>query len=195
MKTLEEIKADAARRALDAIPRLFQLTDPSHAGFNKSAWDAVSAWRPAAEKPWLGLIGPTGKSKSRIAYLYAAEELARITDVRSRYSIRFTTSYDIAETVMRLHSSCFEEKREARKALDRLRGADILLIDDLGKGRPTPAVAAELFALIDHRYSNVCRTIWTANGKPEELAAGMPDDMAGPFAGRLNECSKIFAFK
>ena len=37
--------------------------------------------------------------------------------------------------------------------------------------------------------------IWTANSTPEEIASCMSEDMAAPFAGRLNDSSRIVRFK
>ena len=68
-------------------------------------------------------------------------------------------------------------------------------VDDLGKGRMTPAVASEFFDVIDHRHKENMPVIWTANSTPEVIAANMTLDMAAPFAGRLNDCSRIIRFQ
>jgi DNA replication protein DnaC len=85
--------------------------------------------------------------------------------------------------------------QHARAWLDKLRDVDVLLIDDLGKGKLSPAVASEMFALVDHRHVNQLVTIWTSNSAPETIAECMTPDMAAPFAGRINESSQIFHFK
>ena len=136
----------------------------------------------------------TGRCKSRLAYLYAAMVLERMTDA-TLPSFAFVASYEISDAVMRQYGNGYQEKDKARNYLERLREVDLLLIDDLGKGRLTPTVAAELFALIDHRHKDMGCTIWTSNSSPETIAAGLPEDMAGPFAGRIIESSKIFNFK
>ena len=136
----------------------------------------------------------TGRCKTRLAYRYAADELKRLTAERIP-TFEFVASYEIDNAVNHQYGSDFQEKAKARYFLDRLREVDVLLIDDLGKGRLTPAVASELFALIDHRHSHLARTIWTSNSSPESIAAGLPEDMSGPFAGRIIESSKIFTFK
>ena len=79
----------------------------------------------------------------------------------------------------------------ARQKLDSIRRCDVLLLDDLGKAKNTPAVAAELFAIIDHRHAQNLPTLWTANSPPVSIVTGMSEDVAGPLAGRLIECSKI----
>ncbi len=198
---LEHIKASTTK----STPLLFRGTDTSHPKFNLAGWNHVKDWKPSAEKPWLGLIGETGTSKSRIAYLLAGKELEWITESNCeecasygypKYAtFEFWTSYEIADAAMKLHTGSFDQKEQARTWFDDCRKADLLLIDDLGKGRMTPAVNGELFALIDHRYQHQLRTIWTSNSTPEEIAANMSKDMAAPFAGRLNECSRIIRFQ
>lgn len=73
------------------------------------------------------------------------------------------------------------------------------MIDDIGKGKLTPAVASELHALLSHRHDHLMHTVWTSNSPPEVIAARFPielvEDMAGAFAGRLIEMSTIFTFK
>lgn len=187
-------KVEIVERIETATPQLFRRTDTSHPKFNHAAWAILENYRFTGEVPWLGLVGMTGRCKSRMAYLIAAQELERMTDVILP-SFRFVPSYEIGDAVNRQHGSDWDEKAKARDFLDRIREVDVLLIDDLGKGRLTPAVASELFALIDHRYSSLSRTIWTSNSSPEVIAAGLPEDMAGPFVGRINESSKIFTFK
>ena len=179
------------RQAIHAkTPPRFRQTNIEHPGFNLAAWQKLARWIPTDEQPWLGLIGETGTCKTRMAYLLAAAELERVTcEHRPRFA--FVTSYEVGEAVMRQYSNDSDDKREARDFLDHLRTAKLVLIDDMGKGRATPAVAAEWFAMIDHRHAHALCTIWTANSLPETNVAGMSDDMAGPFAARLNDCSRI----
>jgi hypothetical protein len=142
----------------------------------------------------------TGRCKTRIAYLFAVEEIVRLAIVREdEYealpSYEFVASYQIGDAVIAQYSNDFEIKNPAKDLLRRIRQCDVLLVDDIGKGRLSPAIASELFALIDHRHAHLMRTIWTSNSAPEEIAAGLTEDMAGPFAGRLIEMSKTFTFK
>ena len=195
---LEGLKNTIEKR----IPPLFLATDTAHPKFNLPGWNAVKDWKPSAEKPWIGLIGETGTSKSRIAYLLAANELEWITRINcknneypKRATFSFVSSYEITDLAMRLHTGTFSQKEEAGGDLADLRKVDLLLIDDLGKGRMSPAINGELFALIDHRYKHQLRTIWTSNSTPEAIAANMSEDMAAPFAGRLNDCSRIIRFQ
>lgn len=183
------------------IPPLFRSTDIDHPRFNRRAWEKLKTWRPTPEKPWLGLIGGTGTCKSRIAYRLALDIAREWAADGSSPKVVFTPAHEITAATWaqfggRQHDTrpSWDERTPAQQArgfLDAVREADLLLIDDLGKGRLSPAVAAELFALIDHRYVNQLPTLWTANSTPEEIAASLTEDMGAPLAGRLNDSSRI----
>lgn len=204
--------AEFVEKVRASIPVLFQRTDIKDPRFNSAAWAKLQNWRPTDEKPWLGLIGNTGTSKSRIAHLLAMKIIREIAERhfaeftgRREPRILFATSYEITEAVMAQFSGRADSfgglsgsptpAQDARGFLDSIRNAAFVMIDDLGKGRLSPAVAAEVFAIINHRYVNSLTTIWTANSTPEEIASGMSSDMGAPFSGRLNDSSLIVRFK
>lgn len=183
-----------------AVPPLFRLTDTAHPRFNARAWEKIRQWTPTAERPFAGLCGGTGGSKTRISYLLASKRLEdtardQIRDYgpgRSRLpTFHFVPSYDLSEMALRQFTG---DGGNSRSLLDSIRKCDLLLLDDLGKGRLSPAAAAEMFAVIDCRYANLKTTIWTSNSPPEKIFEHLPEDMAAPFAGRLNEASKIYKF-
>jgi hypothetical protein len=197
--------AERIASAVDgATPAIFFATDTSHPKFNAAAWQRVKSWQPTAEKPWLGLVGATGTSKTRIGYLIARQEIMRLArDSMTKNgashakapTFAMIPSYAITDLCAKLNAQDFRDKDRTRDELTRLRNVDFLMIDDLGKGRLSPAVASELFALVDHRYANALPMLWTANTPPEAIAASLSDDMGGPFAGRLNDSSRILRFK
>jgi DNA replication protein DnaC len=168
-----------------AIPSRFRGTDINHEDFNLSLWNEVKEWKPSLEIPFLGMVGESGASKTRVAYLLFAQ-------LASAGSMTFAAKSmtDLGILIAKQFQS-YDSKAEARDELDSLRLCGLLLLDDLGKARNTPSVAVELFSIIDHRHAHNLPTIWTANGEPEEIVHGMSDDIAGPLAGRLIECSKI----
>jgi DNA replication protein DnaC len=207
-KRLDESKRKNRERIKASIPELYQRTDTTNARFNLAAWNKIKDHNLTAEKPWLGLSGIPGKCKTRIAYLYAQELIlnkaiihkgSRNEDWEKLPSFQFITSFALGVAVMNQYSNDFEVKNPAKKKLDSIFNCEILLIDDIGKGRLTPAVASELHALLSYRQDHLLPTVWTSNSPPEVIAAGLPrelvDDMAGAFAGRLVEMSTIFTFK
>jgi DNA replication protein DnaC len=86
-------------------------------------------------------------------------------------------------------------KKRAKIFLKRIRESSLLLLDDFGKAKNTPAFSAFLFEVIDHRHAHNLPTIWTANSRPDELVSGMTPDMGPPLSGRLTECSRIITIK
>ncbi|MCX6880709.1 MAG: ATP-binding protein [Verrucomicrobia bacterium] len=188
------------KKITEETPPRFLATDTGHPAFNRMAWARIQAWKPTAENPWLGLVGATGTCKTRMAYLLAGRILVDMAAESAMRrcrppSFEFVSAYDIGAAVL----DQFRDDRQAaalsREFLSSVRKCRVLLLDDLGKCRFTPAVASEFFALIDHRHENNMVTLWTSNSSPEEVAATLPEDMAGPLAGRLNDCSTIFKLK
>jgi hypothetical protein len=186
----------AGRILSDRIPPRYLATDTSHPAFNRRLWDKVKTWQPTSDKPWLGLIGASGTCKTRVGFLLLREYVMRNIRGDSSGPFEIATAYELATAVrdqydrkmLTLNTTVGEK---ARSFLDRVTNADILLLDDLGKAKATPAVAAELFSIIDQRHARNLPTLWTANSNPEVIAQGMSEDMAGPFAGRLLDCSTI----
>jgi hypothetical protein len=207
---LTQAKETTANEARDLIPPRYQQTDPKHPTFNGDLWRKVKAWRPSEEVPFLGMIGESGACKTRIGFMLWREIIAELVrpygepDRRRIYvpSFEAVTSATFARIVGSQFQSTptkrnwwsdsnSDPRHEAREELDLFRKCEVLFLDDLGKAKNTPSVAAELFAIIDHRHAHNLTTIWTANSTPEEIVIGMSEDMAGPLAGRLIECSTI----
>lgn len=206
---LVQAKETADDQAWNQIPRRFQQTDTKHPEFNLDLWEKVKTWRPSDEVPFLGMIGEGGASKTRIGFMLwrkIISELVRPYGEPERRRIYVPTFEalnlpDFALLVGRQFqpnptprspwSDSSDHRADARNGLDYIRQCRVLFLDDLGKAKNTPSVAAELFAIINHRYAHNLTTIWTANSTPEEIVQGMSEDMAGPLAGRLIECSTI----
>jgi DNA replication protein DnaC len=202
-----QLKADEERRQLEKklayireriaaqTPHRFVLTDTTHPQFAANAWARIQTWQPTAEKPWLGMVGPTGTCKTRMAHLKAKEWLLWKTTANRIPTFKIVSSFEISEQAMNQFNETGSDKGAARAFLNLIRNCDLLVLDDLGKGRLTPVPAAELFALLDYRYKHDLVTIWTSNSQPEDIAANISEDMGAPFAGRLNDASKIFLMK
>jgi DNA replication protein DnaC len=213
-RRLEEIK----KQLDDATPSRFQSTDTNHPSFNSNAYRKAQAWKPSQEKQWLGFVGATGLCKTRIAHRIANRilidlvesdnqkmiDLVQAGDDSKIYSDKLPTflivaAYDIRSAI--LASTAYDDrdqKKDAEKLLARAMKADLLMLDDLGKGRLTPAVAEGFYKIIDHRHVHDLVTIWTANSKPIDIAAMLPQDMqadmGGALAGRLISSSTIHHF-
>jgi len=192
---IERLRKTLLHEIAAATPPRYQQTDVAHQGFNRAAWAKIKTWDRTDAKPWLGMVGPTGACKSRMAYLLASNYLQDTFTNDGGPSFEFVSAFEITEAVMQTFSDNAEVKHQARASLNSLRKCDLLVIDDLGKGRLTPAPAAELFALLDFRHARNRALIWTSNSTPQQIAATLPEDLGGPLAGRLLECSKIYSLK
>lgn len=189
-------------------PARFLNTDTSDKRFNSALWEQVTKWMPTSEKPWLGLVGEAGASKTRCAYLrlrQLGEEWTRKHGRTPKFAIvtgpdfkRFSLDRFSKEEIPNRSRhwdapSTVPASQFASASLREIKNADILLFDELGeKIKPTPAVIEELFALIDHRHAENLVTVWTCNSSPEEFCGGWPPEFAGPIAGRIVESSTIF---
>ncbi|RYD80490.1 MAG: hypothetical protein EOP84_11975 [Verrucomicrobiaceae bacterium] len=177
----------------DTIPARYATTITSHPSFNSELWGKVQIWRPTDDKPWLLLIGESGACKTRCAFLLLSEMVMKsVTATTYNFSVArfaFVTAYDLHEAVTGQYSDDRDTKAKARALLDKSKSCELLLFDDFGKARNSPAYSAALFGIVDHRHAYNLPTIYTANSTPEQLVAGMGEDMAGPLAGRIIECS------
>jgi nucleoside-triphosphatase THEP1 len=161
---------------------------------------------PTAEKPWLGLVGEPGASKTRCAYLrlrQLGEEWTRKHGRPPKFEIvtgpefkRYALDRFSKEKVQStgwMATGTTPVSEIASASLREIKNADVLLFDELGeKIKATPAVIEELFGLIDYRHSENLVTIWTCNSSPEEFCGDWPPEFAGPIAGRVVETSTIF---
>lgn len=190
-KALEKLTSDI----IAATPLRFRQTDSNHPLFNRPLWQRIHDWDPTDERPWLGIVGPTGTSKTRCILLRLGTLLKGMFEPTKHPEklpnipkFKVISAYRFGEAVA---AKATDIKDDAMEWLHQLRTADVLVIDDLGKQRNTQAVSAELFALIDHRHAHNLPLLWTANTLPERIASGIPEDLATPLVGRLRECSLI----
>jgi hypothetical protein len=183
------MKAAEAAAAKDAAwsrvcPALYRDTDDAHPGLNPLALDAVRRYEPRAARG-LGLIGATGEGKTRCAFL--ALRRAHLAGLR----VNSVSHNRFSRLAIDAFSGTTEERGHARAALDALKLADVLLLDDLGKAPSTERADAELEELIEARTSNNKPLLWTANGSGEWLIARLGADRGEPAIRRLAEFCEI----
>ena len=70
----------------------------------------------------------------------------------------------------------------------------ILFIDDLGKGRATPASEEGLFDLLDCRYRTGLPTVFTTNQQPEQIEASFSADYGPGIIRRVLDATKQIQF-
>lgn len=108
--------------------------DPAHPSANR----ALMSWMMQHVDTCVWLIGESGTGKTRVI-----QEAARIA-VRDR-SVRYWPVADLAARLL-------ETAKKPEATLWDTYGADLLILDDLGKETLTAARVAAIEAIVDHRY-------------------------------------------
>ena len=131
----------------------------------RSAKSYVQRW---ATEPngWLSLHGPYGAGKTHLAVAAASEREVRGDEVF------FATVADLLDY---LRSTFAPDSPIAHDdLLDRIRTADVLVLDDMGAERSTPFAEDKLFQIVGYRYEERLPTIITTSHRIEDIAATRP---------------------
>lgn len=166
------------------VPAKYRETDIEDKRFNRAGWEQVKQWKP--ESGWIGLVGVTGLSKTRMLNLL----------VKRLINLGYTVEWALATKIRWASQNKFDDeyKKQARENLHRWERSEILVIDDFGKNKWSPVVQEDFFDLIEYRYSRNLTTLWSANTDPKEMIeSGMLlADVGEPLIGRLTECSQMY---
>jgi DNA replication protein DnaC len=129
-----------------------------------------------AEQPagWLVLMGPVGVGKSHLAYAIAGEALRRGTPV-------FAANVSAMLAMIR-QGYGDGQQLTAEQRMERLRGVELLVMDDWGMERATDWADETLFGVLDTRYLTQRPTVVTTNlpllalaNKGDRLASRLTD--------------------
>jgi len=193
--------ADDARRAAhwrSICPAEYRDTDPKDPRLDPTCLAAARAWchsitnqnSPADAKSvgGLGLVGATRLGKTRCLYLaLQARHRAgqRVMAVRAKVHARAAT------TAAGGNHADSRTRDTAHQLLRRCITADVLLLDDLGKGTPTPRAIEAMEDLVEERTSRRRPILWSANAGSEWLAHHFGEDSGPAIIARLAEFSHI----
>jgi DNA replication protein DnaC len=133
----------------------------------------------------VGIIGLPGKCKTRAGILI----LKRMAE--EGRTVGFVTATKFSEMTVDQFSTDEDFREDARNQLRDLRNVDVLLFDDLGKGKITERAEVELYSLLEERTSHMLPTIWTANSQLKSMFGNMSDERSGAILRRLTEFSAI----
>lgn len=158
-------------------PPIYRDTDPSRLPCAPACQEAVLRWQYGPRG--LLLHGPTRSGKSRLAFLL----LSRLHHIEQR-KIAAITSTAFSHQVSALFG---DGGGKGEAFIDRLASIEVLLIDDIGKGRLTDRVEAEFFHVIEHRCAHLLPTILTTNLTGDALGEAWSPDRAAPLVRRLGE--------
>lgn len=152
-------------------------------GFHKGRLDRILAWKFGE----VGLLvrGPTQRCKTRFIY-----QLLHREHISGRKVAAYLHS-DFRRTISSLASS---NSSDLARFVIKLVDVEILLLDDLGKGKATPAADESLFSLIDGR-NRACRpTLFTMNGTLDTLASNISPEYREPLIGRIRAKTEEIVF-
>ncbi|MCG3207348.1 MAG: hypothetical protein FOGNACKC_00948 [Anaerolineae bacterium] len=149
-----------------------------------TALEYVQNVRPGTEANWLYIYGHsfgTGKTHLAIGILYEAT----VRSIKSEKQFWRPLYIDWSA-----HCSLVQESWDMPKddpdwvpdgrLWNRMKGADLLVLDDLDKQPPTPWALGKLYQVLHHRYMREKPTIFTSQQSLEELKR----DWSGPLIAR-----------
>lgn len=114
------------------------------------------------------LRGPVGSGKTTYAALLLFEVM-HISYI-SRPMFKSFLFVSVPELLLNIKESYDSTKTHEAAILHNLANIDLLILDDISAGRPTPWVLSILYLLIDKRNKNLKTTIFTSTLKGAELA-------------------------
>jgi len=154
---------------------------------NKAVYEAVKEYAENfAEHKERGeglyLSGGFGTGKTHLAAAVCHEV------IRQGYQPIFGTMITLLERIKATYSGVEETERQI---IDRYINCDLLIVDDLGKERPTSWALEKLYEIINARYEDCRPVVITSNYDikrlEERLAVGDNAETAGAIASRLYE--------
>lgn len=149
----EREEAEARRRVLERVPERYR---------SASLGDVPEAVRSYARSPRCNLVlsGPAGSGKT-----HAACAVALAFDPSRR--VEFTT----AEAMLSAIQSTYGSWEREGDVTSRYADAALLVVDDLGKERPTPWALEKLYHVVNRRYNRMLPTVYTTQYSADSLAA------------------------
>ena len=141
-----------------------QLAEHEKRGL-RSAKSYVQRWA-TSPTGWLSLHGPYGVGKTHLAVAAAAEREDRGDEVF------FATVADLLDYLRATFAP--DSLVSHDDLLDRIRTADVLVLDDMGAERSTPFAEDKLFQIVGYRYEERLPTIITTSHQIEDIAAARP---------------------
>ncbi len=160
---------------LRSVPPVYHNTDPERIHANL----AQTARQYEYGAKGLGLMGRSGEGKTRAAFLVA---IRMVAEGRKVYWI---TATDLAAAAANLFADDLEVKNRSNEKIKSAMTAEVLVLDDLGKGKFTDRSESMLYDLFETRTGNLRPTIWTSNSNAKQLHAMMSPDRADALIRRM----------
>lgn len=158
--------------------------DPSKKGYNATRHSKVMQW--VFGEMGLRIIGETRKCKTRFVYQLLHREWKEEREVGA------WMHGDLRRELSALGAGNSEL---LKVFVNRLVALDILFVDDLGKGRATPASEEAFFAIVDARAKHCRPTLFTMNMLMRDFAAACSIEYREPLICRIEEKTILIEFK
>lgn len=175
-------------------PPLYQDTDPAklEALIGETRFNLIEAWGPDGGGTGLLFYGRTGRGKTRAMF----HMLKRLHLTHDGIGISALTHGDFATRCMGI----YREETLFARWIKVLCSVDILLVDDLGKGKFARAdgegsIAEEqLFVVFERRITAKLPTLWTTENSGKDLRARLSAERGESFIRRIREFSETVDF-
>jgi len=140
---------------------------------------AVQAARRFADAPegWLVLLGESGSGKTHVAAAIANEAIAK-----GRPAL-FLTVPDLLDHLRSAFAPDSEEGYD--RLFEQVRGAPLLVLDDLGVQSPTPWADEKVYQVINHRFNSALPTVFTVAGRIDALDERLRSRLSDPSLSRM----------
>jgi len=149
------IEANVSRSGVPAWTRKGRRLDNfQKTADNAKALAAVRAFLAGeVDPPLVLIIGIPGTGKSHLALSAAWDYL------EDGYTVQY---YQVEDFLVELQSS-LDDGKEYKRLWSRAKGADLLILDDMGAHNPTTWRTSQLDALVDYRYREALPLIMACN--------------------------------
>lgn len=163
------------------VPPLFKGTDIKR--LNADAVRAVNEWKYTSRG--IGLRGSSGTGKTRCAVIL----LKRQHDKGRK--VGYLKATNLTRCALDMFSDDKVTKAKAHTIIQNATKCEILLLDDIGKGRLSPSAEECLYSILDTRSEGLLPTIWTTNANSQQLHDMMSEDRGDAIIRRLSDFSII----
>ena len=156
---------NARNRWESAIPQEYRKTRTDHPEYPQTLHEKAMTWLKSAHnearRPFLGLIGQSGRGKSRVASQVAKRLIwnGGHSQWCESFKFQWACQNQFNDTNGRDADALIRQWRETAN----------LIFDDIGSLKSTEVVCDTLYALLEYRSSRSLPMIWTSNETPEEM--------------------------
>lgn len=162
-------------RFLECVPPVYHDTDPERIHANLAQAVAEYKFGPKG----IAFMGRSGEGKTRAAFLVAMRMVAE------GHRVFWIAATDLAAAAANLFADDPEVKSRSNEKIRRSMTAEVLVLDDLGKGKFTDRSESMLYDLFETRTGNLRPTIWTSNSNAKGLHGMMSPDRADALIRRM----------